>query len=110
MGPQNLKTPTGSTPKKHKKLSRLQKLEQFDQFSRAFGKEVEHRGISEKQLIKDVKKTQQEVLKERYGSKGSVVARTAGIFKTDQPPLTAEELREAGERAIAEDVSERMEE
>ncbi|MDP2663453.1 MAG: AbrB/MazE/SpoVT family DNA-binding domain-containing protein [Dehalococcoidia bacterium] len=40
--------------------------------------------------------------------KGSVVARTAGIFKTSQPPLTAEELREAAERAIAEDVTERM--
>ncbi len=40
--------------------------------------------------------------------RGSVVDRTAGIFKTSQPPLTAEELRESAERAIAEDVAERM--
>ncbi|MDO8691060.1 MAG: AbrB/MazE/SpoVT family DNA-binding domain-containing protein [Dehalococcoidia bacterium] len=40
--------------------------------------------------------------------RGSVVTRTAGIFKTSQPPLTAEELREAAERVIAEDVTERM--
>jgi AbrB family looped-hinge helix DNA binding protein len=39
---------------------------------------------------------------------GSVVARTAGILKGDESPLTAEQLREAAERAIAEDVIERM--
>jgi len=44
----------------------------------------------------------------RLARKGSIVARTAGIFKTTQPPLTAEKLREAAERAIAEDVVERM--
>ncbi|HLQ31337.1 MAG TPA: AbrB/MazE/SpoVT family DNA-binding domain-containing protein [Chloroflexota bacterium] len=33
----------------------------------------------------------------------SVVARTAGIFRTAQPPLSAEQLREAAEIAIAED-------
>lgn len=44
----------------------------------------------------------------RLARKGSVVARTAGVFKTTQPHLTAEELREAAERAIAEDVVERM--
>ena len=44
----------------------------------------------------------------RLVRKGSVVARTAGIFKTSAPPLTAEELREAAERAIAEDAMERM--
>lgn len=43
----------------------------------------------------------------RLVRKGSVVARTAGILKTPQSPLTAEELREAAERAIAEDVIER---
>jgi AbrB family looped-hinge helix DNA binding protein len=39
---------------------------------------------------------------------GSVVARTAGACKSAEPPLTAEELREAAERAIAEDGMERM--
>lgn len=44
----------------------------------------------------------------RLVRKGSVVVRTAGILQTRQAPLTAEELREAAERAIAEDVVERM--
>lgn len=44
----------------------------------------------------------------RLVRKGSVVRRTAGIFKTGQACLTAEGLREAAERAIAEDVTERM--
>lgn len=37
-----------------------------------------------------------------------VVARTAGILRSDTAALSAEELREAAERAIAEDVVERM--
>ena len=40
---------------------------------------------------------------------GSVVARTAGIFRSHEAPLTAEELREIAEEAIAEDVVERSE-
>ena len=44
----------------------------------------------------------------RLARRGSVVAQTAGILKTDQPPMSAEELREAAEKAIAQDVSERM--
>lgn len=51
------------------KLFRLEKLEQFDQFSRAFGTEVARRGLSEKELLKELEKIQQEVFKERYGSK-----------------------------------------
>lgn len=39
---------------------------------------------------------------------GSVVARTAGILKPNELPPTAEELREAGERAMAEDVLTRL--
>ena len=39
--------------------------------------------------------------------KGSIVERTAGIFKSDLPPMSAEELREAAEIAIAEDVMRR---
>ena len=38
----------------------------------------------------------------------SVVERTAGVFKTNQPPLSAEELRRKAEEAWAEDVLERM--
>jgi bifunctional DNA-binding transcriptional regulator/antitoxin component of YhaV-PrlF toxin-antitoxin module len=40
----------------------------------------------------------------------STVARTAGALKSQQPPETAEQLREAAERAIAADVVERLEE
>jgi len=38
---------------------------------------------------------------------GSVVERTAGAFRTRGAPLTAEELREAAERAMAEEAVER---
>ncbi len=40
-------------------------------------------------------------------SEGSVVTRTAGAFKVQGPPWTAEELREAAEVAIAEQAAER---
>jgi len=40
---------------------------------------------------------------------GSVVARTAGILKGTEAPLTAEELRNAAQDAIAEDVVKRLE-
>jgi antitoxin PrlF len=41
---------------------------------------------------------------------GSVVERTAGAFRSHKPPLSAEELRETAERAIAEEAVERAEE
>lgn len=44
----------------------------------------------------------------RIRAAGSVVARTEGLFNTRKPPLTAEDLRAAGEQAIAEDVVERL--
>jgi AbrB family looped-hinge helix DNA binding protein len=37
----------------------------------------------------------------------SVVERTAGALKSRKPPLTGEELREAAERAIAQEAAER---
>lgn len=43
----------------------------------------------------------------RVSAAGSVIARTAGMFKSSQPPLTAEELREAAEEAIAAEAVER---
>ena len=39
----------------------------------------------------------------------SVVARTAGALKSAKPPLTAEELREVAETAIAQEATSRME-
>ena len=44
----------------------------------------------------------------RIARRGSVVERTAGALKSDGPMLSAEEEREAAERAIADDVIERM--
>jgi antitoxin PrlF len=38
---------------------------------------------------------------------GSVVEETAGAFRSDEPPLSARELREAAEQAWADDVIER---
>jgi AbrB family looped-hinge helix DNA binding protein len=43
----------------------------------------------------------------RLAPSESVVTRTAGIFKTDEPAKTAEELRVLAEEAIAADVIER---
>lgn len=44
----------------------------------------------------------------RLVAKGSVVERTAGALGSHEPPLTAEELREAAEWAIAEGAVRRM--
>ncbi len=44
----------------------------------------------------------------RLERSGSVVARTAGILKSDAPPLTEEQLNEVVELAIAEDVMKSM--
>src|SRR5215212_3325314 len=43
----------------------------------------------------------------RLAPSESVVTRTAGIFKTDEPAKSAEELRVLAEEAIAADVMER---
>jgi AbrB family looped-hinge helix DNA binding protein len=47
--------------------------------------------------------------KVRLSPSESVVTRTAGVFKTDEPAKTAEELRVLAEEAIAADVIERSE-
>jgi len=49
------------------KLARLEKLEHFERFTRVLGKEVERRGITEEQLVKDMEKTKQEVFEKQYG-------------------------------------------
>lgn len=45
----------------------------------------------------------------RLGPYGSVTTRTAGLLKGNEPPMSAEELREAAELAIAEQALERLE-
>jgi AbrB family looped-hinge helix DNA binding protein len=44
----------------------------------------------------------------RLARRGSAIERTKGALKSAVPPLSPEELREQTERAIAEDVAERM--
>jgi AbrB family looped-hinge helix DNA binding protein len=44
----------------------------------------------------------------RLARRGSAIGRTKGALKSAVPPLSPEELREQTERAIAEDVAERM--
>jgi antitoxin PrlF len=44
----------------------------------------------------------------RLVRRGSVVARTAGVLKGASTPVSAEEMREAAEIAIASEVVERM--
>ena len=44
------------------------------------------------------------------GAETVVVERTAGAFKTRRPAVTAEQLRESAERAMAEEAVERVDE
>ena len=44
-----------------------------------------------------------ETSKVRLARTGSVVESTVGMLKGDEPPLSAEEMRAAGEKAIAEE-------
>ena len=44
----------------------------------------------------------------RVSRRESVIDRTAGIFKAEGPPLSAEALRQRAEEVVAEDVVERM--
>ncbi len=61
-------------------------------------------GLKEGDFVAFVMKNDQALLMRT----GSVVERTAGILKRGEPPLTAEALREAAERAIAETSVKRM--
>jgi len=46
--------------------------------------------------------------KVRLARTGSVVERTAGMLKSDLPPMTAKEMREFAEQVIANEAYERM--
>ncbi len=46
--------------------------------------------------------------KVRITRRESVVARTAGIFKSNKPTATIEEMRESFERGVAEEVVKRV--
>lgn len=49
------------------RLQRRQALESFDRLSLELGREIERRGISEEQLLQELKQDRQEVFHEQYG-------------------------------------------
>ncbi len=53
----------------YEKLRREQAVAAFDRFSRAFGKELEERGISEEELMADLEEAKREVFDKQYGSR-----------------------------------------
>ncbi len=61
-------------------------------------------GISEGDRVALILEDDHEV---RLALSQSAVARTAGMLKSEQPPLSAEELRTAGEEAMAASAAER---
>ena len=48
-------------------LSRERALEAFERFSRNLGREIEKQGLTEEQLLEELKETRREVFKEQYG-------------------------------------------
>ena len=52
----------------YEKMRRDQALEAFERFSRPLGREVEEQGLSEEQLLAQLKESRQEVFKQQYGS------------------------------------------
>ena len=61
-------------------------------------------GINEGDRVAIILEDDREV---RLALSDSVVARTAGMLKSEQPPLSTEELRTAGEEAMAAAAAER---
>ena len=53
----------------YEKIRRQQALTAFDRFSRSFGRELEKRGITEEQLLKDMEEDREAVYQELYGQK-----------------------------------------
>jgi prevent-host-death family protein len=54
----------------YEQLLRYKRLVVFDKFTRAFGQEVERRGLSEEQLMAELEETKHEVFRERYARLG----------------------------------------
>jgi len=50
----------------YEKLSRERALSAFERFSRSLGREVEKRGLTEEQLLKDLEESRREVFEEQY--------------------------------------------
>ena len=51
----------------YEELQRYRKLATFQSFARGLGREVEKQGITEEQLLADMKKTRHELFAEKYG-------------------------------------------
>ena len=55
----------------YEKLIRQRAMASFEQFSRELGREIEQRGLTEEELLDEVKRARQEVYEERYGRRDS---------------------------------------
>ncbi len=51
----------------YEKLVHQQAEGAFQRFSRELGREVEHRGLTEEQLLEEARKAQREVYEDKYG-------------------------------------------
>lgn len=51
----------------YKRLRRDRALQAFDRFSRTLGREIEKQGLTEEQLLEDLKESRREIFKEQYG-------------------------------------------
>jgi prevent-host-death family protein len=49
------------------RLRRVQALAEFEELSRSVGKELEAKGVTEEQALKDLEQVQRQVFEERYG-------------------------------------------
>lgn len=53
----------------YERLCRQQAISAFERFSRELGREIEQRGLTEEELLDELKKAGQEVYAERYGQR-----------------------------------------
>lgn len=54
----------------YEQLLRYKRLMVFDKFTQEFGQEVERRGLSEEEMMKDLEEAKREVFQEQYGRRG----------------------------------------
>lgn len=55
----------------YENLRRQQTIAIFEQFSRKFGEELARQGMTEEQLLEDLKADKQELYEEKYGKRAS---------------------------------------
>ena len=52
----------------YEKMRREQALEAFERFSRPLGREIEEQGLTQEQLLAELKESRQEVFQEQYAN------------------------------------------